>query len=442
MTQKTIAWDGITTGDAGPYSSADWAELWQYLIGLGGARSNIGPFLGSGTQPNEGLKVRATSPASANIEVLAGSAMVKGRFYLNDATVTLAVGANASGNPRIDTVIVRVDYSLQTGVLAVLQGTPAVSPTPPSLTQSAGVLWEIPLADIAIANGFVSLADSTITPRHEWVNAASGIFLDNVLNNSGGTLTQGAPVIVDTSADRAATTTTSADNKLLMGVWTGRTSNGGYGRVQVRGIGYVYSAAAVTRGQFLITHTVAGQATPLATIQAATGSIIGRALETTSGAGLVLTYINARSTHLVDFVHIQDQKANTTGAASIASGAWRTRELNFEVTDTATIASVTSNQVTIEAGTYVILASLPAVATATQNRARIRNITAGTTIVQGSNNAASSSTMIVVGYVVLTVQTVIELQHWTNSTANGGSSVSTGEVEVYANLFLWRIGEN
>lgn len=437
MTERSIAWDGITTGDAGPYSSADWALLWKYLIGTGASRANVGPFLDSGTTPNNGLKVQAQSPAAAAVDVLAGSAVVAGRFYLSDATEALVIAANASGNPRIDTVVLQADYSLQTVVLAVLQGTPAVSPTPPNLTQTLGVLYEIPLADIAVANGFASIANTDITPRHEWANAAAGLY-PTVLNNSGSTLTTGAPVIADTSANQAATTTTTTQDRRVIGVWVGRTSNGDYGRILTHGVGYVYSAAAVTRGQWLVTHTVAAQATP---VNYSVNTVIGRALETTTGAGLVLCYVNVRRIVNTDIIHVQDQKASGTNPASIVSGAWRTRELNTEVTDTGSIASVAGNQVTVAAGTYLAFCAAPSSVGNSVNRLRIRDTTAGATLVQGSDGGQSISTLIVNGYFTLTAQSVLELQHYTTLTGNGGAPVTTGEVEVYANVYLIRIGE-
>lgn len=289
MAESSRPWSGTSPGDAGPYSSQQWQKLYQAIIGLGGSRANVGPFLGSGSQPNDGLRVQAQGPATTSIDVLAGAALVQGAAYLNTATVSFAIAANSSGNPRIDTVILRADYALQTIRLAVLQGTPAATPSPASLTQTLNVLWEIPLADIAVANGFSSITQANITPRHEWVNAPPGVYLDNVVNNSGGTLQDGDVVIWDTSADRAVTTTTTANDSLLAGVWRGRTANGSYGRVQVQGIGYVNANAAITRGATLTTSGTAKQAAANASISLI--PILGTALETTSGAGFVLAHI-------------------------------------------------------------------------------------------------------------------------------------------------------
>lgn len=292
MSEISRPWQSTSPGDAGPYSAQNWNQLYEYVIGLGASRPNVGPMLGSGTQPNDGLKVQAKSVPTTSIDVLAGSAVVQGIGYVNTATVSFVIAANGSGNPRIDTVVLRADYALQTVRLAVLQGTPAASPSNPTLTQSANVLWEIPLADIAVANGFATITNANITPRHEWANAASGVYLDNVLNNSGGTLVDGDVVIWDATADRAVTVGTILDDPLLAGVWRGRTDNGGYGRVQTSGIGYVNASAAVTRGDTLVSSGTTKRAVTSTT--PVLFALLGLALETTAGSGYVLTEIKVR----------------------------------------------------------------------------------------------------------------------------------------------------
>lgn len=171
MTQTSAPWDGILLGDAAdaPYSADEWATLWKAQRGVGTEYPNYGVFAGTESSGQLPLEVLATNPVSTNVEVQIGAAMVNGYVYRNTAVETLAVAANASGNPRIDTVILRLDYVARTIRLVVKQGTPAGSPVAPTLTQNAS-FWEIPLADIAVANGFVTLAQSTITYRARFVH--------------------------------------------------------------------------------------------------------------------------------------------------------------------------------------------------------------------------------------------------------------------------------
>lgn len=448
MTEATRPWNGTTVGDAGPYSDSDWQELYQNIIGWGGKRSNVGVFLGTGTQPNEGLKVQAQSPATTSIDVLTGAALVQGIAYINTATEDFAIAANSSGNPRIDTIIVRVDYALQTGRLAVLQGTPAASPVAPSLTQTPGVMWEIPLADIAVADSFVSISNSNITPRYEWVNAPPAVYLDNVLNNSGVTLETGDVVRWDSSADRAVTTTTQVNDPRVAGVWQGRTANGSYGRVLKNGIGYVNGSAAVTRGALLTTHSVATEAVASTTIPA--NGALARALETTSGAGLVLCYVQGHAG--TSRATVADQKATNTAGGASAAAAWTTRVLNTEVSDPDGIVTVAGNQITPIAGTYRLSVIAPFVAGAASStvRLRLRNVTAASVVKVGPNcttgqvNGAGVMALLTEVIFVANGTDAYDVQYYLNAGARvtDGLGVAINEatvVETYTTVELERL---
>lgn len=173
MTERSWVWDGKTVGDAtlAEYSASEWASIWRNLFGVGSVYPNYGALKGTGGGLHEPLAVTQTGIASVNIEVQRGSALVNGRLYETDAVVTLTIAANSSGNPRIDTVILRTDFVLQTVRLVVKQGTPAASPTPPTLTQDA-TIWEMPLANIAVANGFSTIVQANITQRRRYVNSS------------------------------------------------------------------------------------------------------------------------------------------------------------------------------------------------------------------------------------------------------------------------------
>lgn len=174
MTEYGLPFDGILIGDAtkAPYSATEWARAWQLMQSLGSSFPDYGVFKGTGNGTNMPLDVLAMSPVSSSIAVQIGAALVDGRFYENTAIETLTVSANASGNPRIDTIVIRLDYVLQTVRLAVKQGSPAGSPVPPTMQQDAS-FWETPIADIAVANGFATLAQSTITYRARFADAGA-----------------------------------------------------------------------------------------------------------------------------------------------------------------------------------------------------------------------------------------------------------------------------
>lgn len=355
MTERSLPFTGTTTGDAGAYSADNWADSWMRMFHAAAITSsgyeNRGPLIDSGNAPNVGLQVQATSPASAAVDVLPGAAFVEGRYYESSATETVAVAANASGNPRIDTIVLRLDDAAQTVRLAIKQGTPAATPAPPALTQTAGTMWEIPIADIAVANGFTSIATTDVTPRAEWSNAADGVYLKDILNNSGDTLQTGDPVVWDSSADRAVTTTTTIDDPNTAGVWVGRTQDGDYGRVLERGVGYVRVDGSYSRGQGLVTSDTAHQALAINTVGASRTSL-GILLEDSSAADTVaLAYIDVHRQVLALAEYSYTVAQNTAGP-TYTTGANRTVSFNTEDSDPSGVGALAANQITLQPGRY------------------------------------------------------------------------------------------
>lgn len=295
MTEWSGFWNGTTTGDAtsAPYdANTEFADWVKRGFGIGGNRANAGVVLGTGSEATQldALQVTQNSPAGMSVLLNIGAAMVDGTEYWNDSALTLAIAANGSGNSRIDTIVLRKSWTSQTVRAFVLAGTPAGSPVPPTLTQSAGVTWEIPIADILVANGAVSITTTVVTSRALYTSAADGVYLDRILNSSGATMETGAVARWNTARD-VFTGGTYASSGIPAGVQIGRLANGAIGRMLNRGIGYVMTTGAVVAGQFgsLFTGT-SGRA--VATDEIRVNSFC-RFLETTSGTGLALAFIDA-----------------------------------------------------------------------------------------------------------------------------------------------------
>lgn len=291
MSETSYVWDGIAVGDAvnAPYNAAvEWADVWK-SFGLGTMRANGGAVYGSGSEAAqlEGLQVTQNGGGAANVLVNIGRAFVDGTIYINTAAITLAIAANASGNPRIDTIVLRKDFVAQTVRAFVRAGTPAATPNPPTLTQTGGVTWEIPLADIAVANGFVTITNANITPRAAPVNGSDGVYLDRISNASGSDRTTGEPVRLDNS--RAYTSAALA--RVAAGAWLGRTPNGSNGRILNRGIGYVRTPAAVTAGRW---GRAGASGAAIEYVLAPIANTFCQFLETTTVAGLALAFIDGR----------------------------------------------------------------------------------------------------------------------------------------------------
>lgn len=148
----------------------------------------------------------------------------------------------------------------------------------------------------------------------------------------------------------------------------------------------------------------------------------------------------------VPVMHVQDQKPSGTDGGTFTLGDWRTRDLNEVLINTITGASLSSNQITLPAGTYKISASAPAFAV-NQHKAKLYNITDASDTIIGTSeyNAFASpvqSRSIVSGLFTITGTKVFELQHRCSQTkTNNGLGVKSdyGIIEVYPDVFIEKI---
>lgn len=284
MTEISGPWNGIITGDSGPYSATDWQLIWQQAMAIG-ADNNRGVLAGV---LNE-LEVVATSPVSNQVEVSTGAALVQGIWYYNDTASAVSISANASGSTRIDVIVLEAVYASQTVRISKVQGTPGGGV--PSLTQTPGAVWQIPLAYVTAANGFVTLAQSTITDLREYANLPPQVAVP-VTNDSASVLEIGAVTIWDSGGGADVNTTTTNAATSVAGVIERRTLAGGTGRIIVSGVFPVTVNAATAIGDLLVTSTTAGRATPITANQRNYVVPFARALTAASGAGeRVLAYI-------------------------------------------------------------------------------------------------------------------------------------------------------
>ena len=141
---------------------------------------------------------------------------------------------------------------------------------------------------------------------------------------------------------------------------------------------------------------------------------------------------------------ISDQKTQNTDGGTFSSGAWRTRDLNTEVTDPDGIVSIASNQFTLGAGTYLIVASATAFRVS-DHMVKLYNATSSSDVAFGTSghsqdtNGRVHDTSIVKCRVTITGSTTFEIQHRGEDTKsdNGfGHSTNFGPetytvVEIY-----------
>lgn len=156
MTEKSYFWETTTgTGDSNT-SGYDDATFFQLLRGLFSRTANLG-----GVSPDYQNEL-AVSGTSSPVAVNTGAAVVYGIPYFNTASVNVAVATPASST-RIDRIVLRADWTAETVRITKIAGTEGGAE--PSLTQSAGTTWDIPLAKVSITTGGII----TLTDEREWV---------------------------------------------------------------------------------------------------------------------------------------------------------------------------------------------------------------------------------------------------------------------------------
>jgi hypothetical protein len=198
------------------------------------------------------------------------------------------------------------------------------------------------------------------------------------------------------------------------------------------------------------TSSIADDAVSYAKIQNVTDErLLGRAAGSTGDvqeitvSGLTLA-AGVLSANGITAALYQDQKANGSDGGSSTSGSWQDRVLNTEVFDTIG-ASVSSNAVTLPAGTYVFYGVGSHYANSFQHR--LLNSSDSTVIALGGRVDVGISGFqqdsTVIGATTLATSKAVKLQYRTEtSRASDGlgqpTSWSDG-VEVYASLLIVKI---
>ncbi len=146
------------------------------------------------------------------------------------------------------------------------------------------------------------------------------------------------------------------------------------------------------------------------------------------------------------YLRYADVKSSGTDGGTPSAAARNTRTLLAD-TDTASIGSIASNQITLPEGDYVVKASAPA-RSCNGHKLYLYDITNTADLLIGTSSYTSTaisnqSVSLLSGLISLTGTTVIELQHYITSNAGGGEGLGTalgdGNNEVYSVIEFWRL---
>ncbi|MBQ6508083.1 MAG: hypothetical protein IJI07_01295 [Flexilinea sp.] len=137
-----------------PLNQVNWAAYFSPTI-PDGIMSGIG---------NE-MEVYANS-SGMNVRVKTGECRVRSHRGLISAETALDIEAADATYNRYDLVVARVTYgSPSTMVVTVKTGTANAAPEVPALTQTAGDVWEIPLAVVSVTAAAVTIAATDVTDK-------------------------------------------------------------------------------------------------------------------------------------------------------------------------------------------------------------------------------------------------------------------------------------
>lgn len=96
------------------------------------------------------------------VYVRPGSAWVKGHYYDRDDQATIAIPASDPANPRIDRIVLQVDWTNNNITYVRVPGVVNAAPAVPALTQTAAI-WQIPLAQVRVNAGVATIAAGNVT---------------------------------------------------------------------------------------------------------------------------------------------------------------------------------------------------------------------------------------------------------------------------------------
>jgi hypothetical protein len=317
---------------------------------------------------------------------------------------------------------------------------------------NAGTMFEI--GRMADAGSYI---DSPLT-----INRASGLTnINDGLNVVGGLTVGTGTLKVITGTTTVAPITTQGGTLLTTPV-AGAVEFDGSNAYYTQTTGPTRRKLAFADGSNLANGAVASAA--LATVNSGPGSC-GDATHvctvTTNGQGQVTaqtaTAIQSATTTASGIAPLhtacvfqQQELAGTNSPDTITASSWTQRSLNTTVFNNAGSAcSLSSNQVTLAAGTYHVRASAVGFATTgIWTRIRLRNLTDGVSTAlsplnEGGGGVSMSLTPTLFGTFTISASKAFDLEQWVSATTSGGQTINasgSGDTEVYVTLEFDKIG--
>ena len=119
-------------------------------------------IISDGVAENIGGALQVLSGSGMTVNVQSGRAFIDCRWLENNAVESITINPSHATLKRYTAVVVRLDYSNRIMSITTKDGTPATTPTKPSMTRNEQI-YEICLAYVLVEAGATSISQSKIT---------------------------------------------------------------------------------------------------------------------------------------------------------------------------------------------------------------------------------------------------------------------------------------
>jgi len=187
------------------------------------------------------------------------------------------------------------------------------------------------------------------------------------------------------------------------------------------------------------------------TIAPATGSVtnamLAGSIDQSKLAGSIPnSKLSTPPTFETQLLHVRDEKATGSAGGSASATTDNVKVLNTVVTNEITGASLSSNRITLPAGTYFIDAWSYAYQT-DMNRAMLYNQSDSSVTILGHSNFSDDnnqgySPSFVRGRFTISAQKLFEIRHYTEKANSGngfGIDTADSRTNVYTDVQIWKV---
>lgn len=109
-----------------------------------------------------GKSLKVTSNNDMSINIGSGKAYINEKWVENDKTANYSIDASDTAYARIDTVVIRLDYTARTISIKILKGTASPTPTAVSITRNNSV-YDLKLAEVKVNANVTKITTSDIS---------------------------------------------------------------------------------------------------------------------------------------------------------------------------------------------------------------------------------------------------------------------------------------